>query len=168
MEVPESPHLATLKSILEEANIEVLVSEKRRSSWDDQEWLVPVSSEHPPSLVIQSLDQRMLANDAPLSGFPGYLPLDIPVIVAAQNFEAAQIRTMLELGATDFITPPLPLRAFYPEFGGCSDTTHCVREPTERCKKSWQCNGLVWSARAPLSLKRLENSVWWPVVISQL
>lgn len=38
----------------------------------------------------------------------------MPVIIAAQNFEAAQIQKMLELGATDFITPPFTEESILP------------------------------------------------------
>lgn len=112
--IPENPHLATLKSIFKEAHIEVLILERRLSSCQDQKWLVQVCSEHQPSLVIHLLDQRMSVGHAPLSGFPDSFPLDIPVIVAAQNFQAPQIRTMLELGATDFITPPFTSESILP------------------------------------------------------
>ena len=110
--VPDRPHLATLRSILEEANLEVVVSERPLSPYQDQECLVHVSSEQHPALVIQVLDQ--LSDNRPLCGFPASLPLDTPVIVAAHNFDAGQIQTMLELGATDFITPPFSAASILP------------------------------------------------------
>jgi two-component system response regulator GlrR len=104
--IPESSHLGTLRCILEEANIEVLVSENMPSSGNDPEWTAHVNSERPPSLTILLLDHRMLADEVVFKSILASLPPDIPVIVAAQDFEATEIRTVLELGVTDFITPP--------------------------------------------------------------
>jgi two-component system response regulator GlrR len=104
--IPESNHLGTLRCILEEANIEVLVSEKMPSSGNDPELTAHVNSERPPSLIILLLDHRMLADEVVFKSILASLPPDIPVIVAAQDFEATEIRTVLELGVTDFITPP--------------------------------------------------------------
>lgn len=104
--VQESGHLGTLRAILEQANIEVLVSEQLPSSGCDPKWIARVSSERHPSLAILLLDHRTLAHDALFSDILASLPQDIPVIVAAQDFEATEIRTVLELGVTDFITPP--------------------------------------------------------------
>jgi DNA-binding NtrC family response regulator len=48
----------------------------------------------------------MLADDVAFSRVLASLPPDIPVIVAVQDFEATEIRTVLDLGVTDFLTPP--------------------------------------------------------------
>jgi len=103
--VPESGHLGALRSILEQANFDVLVSESpptgRASAWAAQ-----VNPERPPSLIVLLLDPRMLADDAAFRANLASLPPDVPVIAAAHDFEAVDIRLVLELGVTDFITPP--------------------------------------------------------------
>ena len=110
--VPDSPHAAELKSILEEAQIKVLVANESTS--DNQNPLSDLFTKHHPALVIRMLDQRLVKDNEPLRGFPPSLPLDVPVIVAAENFEPAQIQTMLELGATDFVTPPFSASSILP------------------------------------------------------
>lgn len=112
--VAPSPQLATLMSLLEEARIQVLIANKRPSSSGREEWLDQLCAEHQPSLVIQSVDRRTLTAEDIFASFPKSLPVEVPIIVAAQNFEAAQIRTMLELGATDFITPPFTAASILP------------------------------------------------------
>ncbi len=109
-----SPHLATLTSILEEAKIHVVVESERAASIKD--CLHQLCAEHHPSLVIQSVDRRTFSEDEAetFGGFPDAFPVEVPVIVAAQNFEAAQIQTMLELGATDFITAPFSAESILP------------------------------------------------------
>jgi DNA-binding NtrC family response regulator len=103
---PENGHLGTLRSILEQDDIEVLVPEKLPSPGYDPAWVARVCSERHPSLTILLLDHRTLDDDVMFSGILALLPSDIPVIVAAPDFEATEIRTVLEQGATDFITPP--------------------------------------------------------------
>lgn len=103
---PESGHLGALRSILEQASFEVVVPEKLPTPGADPKWVAQVSSERYPSLTIILLDQQTLADDALFSDILASLPPDIPVIVAAQDFEATEIRTVLEMGVTDFITPP--------------------------------------------------------------
>jgi DNA-binding NtrC family response regulator len=112
--VPASRHLAALKSILEDAQIQVVVSNEQRLSTDGGKCFEQFCSEHQPSLIIESLDQRMLTDNATLDAFPASLPLEVPVIVAAEDFEAAQIQILLERGATDFITPPFTSASILP------------------------------------------------------
>jgi DNA-binding NtrC family response regulator len=102
----ESGHLGVLRSVLEQANIEVLVSEEPPSSGCDPEWVARVCSQRQPSLAILLVGHRTLGDGAPFGGVLASLPPDIPVIVVAQDFEATEIRAVLESGVTDFITPP--------------------------------------------------------------
>jgi two-component system response regulator GlrR len=96
-----------LKAILEEAKFEVVVAGEEALLGDTSSPDLPEpATGRRPSLVIQALDQRSVGNTQPLAVFPTSLPADIPVIVAADNFEAEEIRTMLDLGASDFITRP--------------------------------------------------------------
>jgi len=103
--IPATPHLIAIKSILEAANIDVVL-ETRLDPRDDDQWLAELNSLYNPSLIIHSLDRRMLAHDTLSSSYPASIVPDIPIIVAAQNADAAEIRTQLELGVADFITPP--------------------------------------------------------------
>lgn len=104
-----SPHLATLTSILEQAGIRVLTESGRSNSSEGQ----PIASN--PSLVIHSVDGLTLDDqDKLFRELPNSFPLKVPIIIAAQNFEAAQIQAMLELGATDFITPPFTAESILP------------------------------------------------------
>jgi DNA-binding NtrC family response regulator len=111
--VPASPYLAELRSILEEAQMRVLVANEGMTPCETHKGFAQICVEHNPSLVIQLLDQQFASATEPLEGFPS-LPVEVPLIVAAHNFEAAQIRTMLELGATDFITPPFTAASILP------------------------------------------------------
>jgi two-component system, NtrC family, response regulator GlrR len=97
-----SPQFATLTSILEAAGIQVLVENDP-------------SLKHRPSLIIRSVDGlRVKDHDRLFPDLPASFPVDVPVIIAAQNFEAAQIQKMLELGASDFITPPFTEESILP------------------------------------------------------
>jgi two-component system, NtrC family, response regulator GlrR len=108
-----SPHLATLTSILEEAGIQVIIETGRTKSSEDRSNASYL--EHRPSLVIQSVDGLTLGDqDKMFADLPNPFPIKVPIIIAAQNFEAAQIQTMLELGATDFITPPFTAESILP------------------------------------------------------
>jgi len=103
-----SPHVATLTSILEEAGIQVFI-ETGLSSEDRP------NASYRPSLVIHSVDGLIPDNqDKLFGGLPNSFPGKVPIIIAAQNFEAAQIQAMLELGATDFITPPFTAESILP------------------------------------------------------
>jgi two-component system response regulator GlrR len=103
---PESEQLCVLRSILEQADIEVLVSEQPPSSGRDSEWVARACLEGHPSLAILLAGQKTLSDGALFGGVLASLPPDIPVIVAAQDFEATEIRNVLESGVNDFITPP--------------------------------------------------------------
>ncbi|HET9532490.1 MAG TPA: sigma 54-interacting transcriptional regulator, partial [Blastocatellia bacterium] len=108
-------HLDTLKSILEQASIEVLTLEAPPASCGaDPGRLVYSATERPPSAIILFMDRRTLANNAQPGSFLGSLPADVPIIVAAQDFDASQIQTVLELGATDFIIPPFTSEGVLP------------------------------------------------------
>ena len=102
-----SPQLAALSSILEAAGIQVLIETSQANSSEDG--LNALCLEHPPSLIIRSVDGLRVDPDLPHS-----FPVNVPVIIAAQNFEAARIQEMLELGATDFITPPFTAESILP------------------------------------------------------
>jgi two-component system, NtrC family, response regulator GlrR len=106
---PGNHTFGKLKAILEEAQIEVVAGEQ--SFLTD---LAQPATEHHPSLIIQALDQRALRNTQPLAAFPTTLPPNIPVIVTAENFEAEEIRRLLDLGATDFITLPFTAASVLP------------------------------------------------------
>lgn len=101
-----SPYVFPLKSILEEANIEVLVHRNQAHPLDDQTPPFEVGNPHSPGLIIQLLDQERLPKNDVFPDLSHLTGLEVPLIVAAQNFEAKQIQRLLELGATDFITPP--------------------------------------------------------------
>lgn len=108
-----SPHLATLTSILETAGIQVFIENGRTSS--SEEGHNASCLEHRPSLVIHSVDGLTLDNqDKLFDELPNSFPVKVPLIIATQNFEAVQIQAMLELGATDFITPPFTAESILP------------------------------------------------------
>jgi len=111
--IPGSPPLTAIKSILEDANIEVVL-QNRLCLNEDGHLPADSNSMLAPSLIIHSLDQGMLTHDASWRRYPAPLSLDVPFIVAAQNVDAAQIRTILELGAADFITPPFTAASILP------------------------------------------------------
>ena len=110
----ESNHPGVLRCILEQANIEVLVLEKPPLSDYNPECVARICSERHPSLAILLLDHRTLDNGKLFGGIAASLPPDIPVIVAAEGFEATEIRAVLESGATDFITPPFSSASVLP------------------------------------------------------
>ena len=108
-----SPHLATLTSILEKAGIQVFIETGRTNS--SEEGHNASCLEPRPSLVIHSVDGLTLDDQDQLFGaLPNSFPVKVPIIIATQNFEAAQIQAMLELGATDFITPPFTAESILP------------------------------------------------------
>jgi DNA-binding NtrC family response regulator len=108
-----SPHLATLTSILEEAGIQVSVESGAANLSED--WSNSSCHGQRPSLIIHSVDGlRLDDQDKLFPEMPNSFPANVPVIIAAQNFEAAQIQAMLELGATDFITPPFTAESILP------------------------------------------------------
>jgi two-component system, NtrC family, response regulator GlrR len=110
---PASRSLIELKTILQEAQIEVLVSNEPMSRCDKQK--LPKTLTAPPAqLIIQALDQQLRDENQPLGRFLSSLPLETPVILSAHDFQAEEIRTMLELGATDFITPPFSAVSILP------------------------------------------------------
>lgn len=105
-------HFSVLKSILEQANFEVL--EKLPTA--DPEDLIQIIAKHQPAVIILPLDQgdgteNALLPDNWLKSLPG----NTPIIVATQNLEAVRIRALLELGVTDFITPPFTSDSVLPK-----------------------------------------------------
>lgn len=112
---PGTEHLTALQSILKQSSINVLtVEDLHASSSPNPAWLAQVALENQLSAIILSLDERTLADDLQLNSLLSSFPLDVPIIVAAQNFEPAQIRAVLELGATDFMTPPFTAASVLP------------------------------------------------------
>ena len=97
-----SPQLTALTSILEAAGIQVLMGPGQANSSEDRP---------NPSLIIRSVDGLRVDDQDQM--FPDF-PVNVPIIIAAQNFEAARIQEMLELGATDFITPPFTAESILP------------------------------------------------------
>ena len=97
-----SPQLTALTSILEAAGIQVLMGTGQANSSEDRP---------NPSLIIRSVDGLRVDDQDQM--FPDF-PVNVPIIIAAQNFEAARIQEMLELGATDFITPPFTAESILP------------------------------------------------------
>lgn len=110
--LPASPQVIQLRTILEDAEINVIIAEERSRARNNSEDLAEVCISTQPSLIIQSTDQRRLEEVQSAGGFPNSIP--VPVIIAAQDFAANQIRTLLELGATDFITPPFTESSILP------------------------------------------------------
>src|SRR4029079_6800876 len=108
-----SPHLATLTSILEKAGIQVFIETGRTNS--SEEGHNASCLENRTSLVIHSVDGLTLDDQGHMFGaLPKLIPVKVPIIIATENFEAAQIQEMLELGATDFITPPFTAESILP------------------------------------------------------
>jgi two-component system, NtrC family, response regulator GlrR len=105
---PGTGHLSTLRGILEQAHIEVLMAKELAMipAENAQEWLVKMTTEHQPSAIVLSLDHRVFTGSMPLSNYSNLLPKNVPIIIAAEDFDASQICNALEMGATDFIVAP--------------------------------------------------------------
>ena len=111
----KSEHLGTIESILKQADIEVLNAEELSApSGNYFEWLAHITIEHRPSAIILSLDWQTLANDLLLTSYLGSIPADIPIIVAARDFEVPQIHAALNLGAADYLLPPFTSASVLP------------------------------------------------------
>jgi len=100
--VPDGADPATLSFILREAGIETRLL-PRPSTLDTN--IAAEVLDHEPALIILELDHHS-TDDEQLRSFLSSLRLDIPLIVAVQNPKTMFIRSMLELGVTDFVTPP--------------------------------------------------------------
>src|SRR5262245_13167119 len=104
---PEDLRLSELKSILEQGNIDVLITGKPPLSTEYYSArLAGITIERRASAIILSLDEQALEDIGSYNRFLRSAPFDIPIIIAAENFEAPQICGMLMLGAADFITSP--------------------------------------------------------------
>lgn len=96
-----------LKHVLEQADFEVLTAPVVSPLTADYlARLKQLSCGQRPALIVLSLDKQASGGDVPLDKLLDSFPSDVPVIVAAHDFEATQIHTFIEMGATDFITPP--------------------------------------------------------------
>src|SRR5262245_27444766 len=85
----ENGRLCALKSILEQGNIDVLHAEKSPLSTEYYSaWLAGITIERRASAIILSLDEQALADIGSFNGFLRSAPSDIPIIIAAENFEA--------------------------------------------------------------------------------
>lgn len=111
--VTDHHHLTTLATILEEADITVVTSAVPVEGGGQFGFPAEVSRSQP-SVTILLMDQQNIAVGEDLVGVLGSLPEDCPLIVAAQNFGARQIRALLEMGVTDFITPPFSRASVLP------------------------------------------------------
>lgn len=112
---PQSDHFCALKSILEQAGVTVLTTETALTSpGNDPDWLARFATEHRSSAIILFLDKQALADGAEPWNFSGSVLDDVPIIVAAQDLEATQIRTMLERGVRDFVMPPFTSASVLP------------------------------------------------------
>ena len=103
--VSDTADPGALYSILCEAGIETL-SLPGPSALDKNTIEKLRVLEHQPALIILELDHDSTTDDEQLRSFLSSLRLDVPIIIAVQNPKAKFIRSMLELGVTDFVTPP--------------------------------------------------------------
>jgi two-component system response regulator GlrR len=113
--VPDLADWDALSSILKEANIKFggLPQLPARDGYAI-ETLTESVLEQNPALIILVLNQESATTVEQLRSFLSSLPLDIPVIAAVQNQDPTQIRAMLELGVSDFITPPFTAENILP------------------------------------------------------
>lgn len=113
--VPDLTDRDTLSSILKEANIDFGALPEPPGLYSYTiETLTESALEHDPSLIILALNQESSATVEHLKSFLGSLPLDVPIIAAVQNQGPTQIRAMLALGISDFITPPFTAENILP------------------------------------------------------
>ena len=104
---PPSDDPSPLSSVLMEANIDVRVLTKPPTFTNGQsERLIEIAADYRPSLIILAFNEEGSADEDNLRKFLSSLPPDIPIIAAVQNLDAKEICSLLELGVTDFITPP--------------------------------------------------------------
>ena len=101
--VPNAADPASLSFLLREAGIEPLLLPG--PSTLDKNTVEKLAADKP-ALIILELDHQSSSDDEQLRSLLCSLRLDIPIIVAVQNPKATFIRSMLELGVTDFVTPP--------------------------------------------------------------
>lgn len=113
---PETGHLGTLRGILEQANVEVLLANELATFPENApQWLANMANEHQPSAIILSLDNRVFAKDVGSINYSSLLPKNVSIIIAAQDFDASQMRSVLEMGATDFIAAPFTSDSVLPK-----------------------------------------------------
>jgi DNA-binding NtrC family response regulator len=103
--------LEGLRKILEDAGVNAVVADLAGSSLD-QQTVVNLSEKYLPALVIQLFDASELYQIEKVGGLSACLT--VPLIVAAQNLSADQIRIMLDSGASDFISPPFTTESVLP------------------------------------------------------
>jgi two-component system, NtrC family, response regulator GlrR len=95
------PQLDVLRGILESESISVLKLDTSATSLGNES-LSNFCTENSVSLVIHCLDEPAGASTTTAD-----IPcVEVPVIVATKDHDSAQIRSMLEQGVTDFVTPP--------------------------------------------------------------
>jgi two-component system response regulator GlrR len=113
--VPDVDGRDPLSSILKEANIEVR-SLPNLPAPDNYtiETLTESALEHDPSLIILAVNQQSSATVEQLRRFLDSLRLELPIIAAVHDQDPTQIRAMLELGVSDFITPPFTAESILP------------------------------------------------------
>ena len=99
---PASRSYIELKAILEQAQFEVLVCNESTDEHQNASLA---------QLVIQALNHN---SEHYLERLERTLPSRTPLILCAQDFQAEEIRAMLELGVTDFITPPFSAASILP------------------------------------------------------
>lgn len=111
---PDGSHLLTLRSILTEANVDVRLLTPAVPSECAPESIAAMTAVHCPSLIVLELNEEASANSKLAWEFLRSFPTDNPVIVLFSDFNAEQIRTVLELGVDDFILPPFTAASVLP------------------------------------------------------
>lgn len=112
----DNEYIVTLKSILEQEDVNVLTMENLPESFDDDpRWRSGLDTDQRLTAIILSADnERSCADDVTLNSIHDRVPADVPIIVVAQDLEAQQIRSLLEQGAADFILPPFTSASVLP------------------------------------------------------
>jgi len=151
--VTDKQHGDALTTILEQAKIEVI---RLTESVERLPFHAQFSKK--PLLTILLLDQHSRGNREEICEFMARLPEGTPMIVAAEDFSATEICSLLELGVTDFITPPFTATNILPRVwqilahnGSCTDNGASLEE-----KLGLQRIGLIGESPAFLAeIRRL-------------
>lgn len=105
--VPNCTYLNVLRSIILEGKIDVVAPGKPLAhNNQDSETVANIVSEQRPSLIILAFTEEAFSDNETCGQFVSSLPSDAPIIAVFPNFNATQVRNVLELGVNDVILPP--------------------------------------------------------------
>ncbi len=156
---PDCAYFNTFQTIVLEGKIEVLPLSKPPAldSAYDPGTVANIFSQQRPALLILAFTERAFSGHAVCKPFLSSLPADIPIIAVVPNFNATQVRSILELGVDDFILPPFTAANVLPRIWRLLRNDAPCANPDDSLEEKLAMQRLGLVGKSPAFLKEIRR-----------